>query len=165
MQPYTDPIISKYIDLIKANTNIFKGFYIGDPMRVPMSSLPALIISKNETIAGKLTNAEDEHGIAMILTVITDIRADVKDDKELAPGITSLYNIIEGRESDTLKLKTDSVLHILRNNLVVDASNNLRTDLTSNTRVDYGMTIGKRAPDMWAIEAQVEFVASFIQLR
>lgn len=165
MQPYKDPIIKAYTDLIKANTNIFKAFYIGDPIRVPISNLPALIISKNETRIGKLSNAEDEHGIAMILTVITDIRADIKDDKEFAPGINSLYNIIEGRESDTLKLKTDSILHILRNNLVVDAAKNLRTDLTTITRADYGMTIGKRAPDMWAIEAQIEFVASFIQLR
>ena len=165
MEEYKDPVIQKYIDLVKANTNIFKKFYIGDPIRVPVSMLPACIISKNETRIGKLTNVEDEHGMALILTVITDIRADIRDDKELAPGTTSLYNIIEGREDDTFKLKTDSILNILRGNIVVDAAHNLRTDLGSITRVDYGMTVGKRAPDMWSIEAQIEFVANFLQLR
>ena len=165
MEEYKDPIIQKYIDLIKDNTNIFKKFYIGDPVRVPTSMLPVCIISKNETRVGKSTNAEDKHGMALILTVITDIRADVRDDKELAPGTTSPYNIIEGREDDTLKLKADSILNILRSNIDVDIAHNLRTDLGSITRVDYGMTIGKRQPDQWAIECQIQFVANFLQLR
>jgi|GEM_PF-3558759 len=164
---YKDPILKKYIDLITSvvGNSFFKGIYYGDPIKVPVSNLPALIISKDETRVGNITNTEDEHLIALTITVITDIRNDISDDKAIAPGVASLYDIIEGRESDTLKLKTKSLIHILRNNLDVDVSLGLRTDLGSITRADYGMTVGKRDQEAWAIEAQIDFIAQFTQIR
>jgi hypothetical protein len=48
---------------------------------------------------------------------------------------------------------------------VLDAAKNLRTDLGSMTRVDYGTTLRDRAQDQWSIEARVEFVCSFSQVR
>jgi hypothetical protein len=165
MIPYEDPVITKYFDLVKSKTQVFKRFFQGDPIRVPASMLPCCIISKSETRAGNLSNAEDEHGMQMILTVITDIRHEIRDEKDIAPGIAQLYDIIEGRDATTLTLKTQSLLHILRNNVLVDATTGLRTDLATITRVDYGMTVGKREPEAWSVEAQVEFVAHFTQVR
>lgn len=170
-QLYQDPILEKYINLIKSvvGEGTFKTYYRGDPIRIPDSNLPALIISKDATLAGQLleggTNVEDGHEMALVITVVTSIRADINDDKTIAPGIATLYDIIEGREAATLKLKTTSLLHILRNNVGVDLALNLRTDLASITRVDYGLTVGKREAEAWAVEAQVEFIAHFTQLR
>ena len=167
MTLYKDPISKKYIDLIVGivGEGFFKGIYYGDPIKIPISNLPALVISKDETRISNITNVEDQHLMAFTMTVITDIRDDINDDKAIAPGTASLYDIIEGREEDTLKLKTKSLLHILRNNVDVDTSLGLRTDLGSITRADYGLTVGKRQPDMWAIEASIEFIAQFTQIR
>ena len=168
MSLYKDPVIKKYFDLIKSkvDTGLFKEYYQGDPIRVPKSKLPCLVISKSETQIGHLTNSEDEQGMALILTVITDIRDEVNDSEDIVPGISKLYDIIEGRDDTTYKLKTNSILHILRNNQLVDASSNqLRTDLNTITRADYGLTIGKRAPEAYAVEGQVEFIAYFTQVR
>ena len=167
MNLYRDPISKKYIDLIVGivGEGFFKGIYYGDPIRIPVSNLPALIISKDETRIGNITNTEDQHLMAFMITVITDIRNDINDDKAIAPGTASLYDIIEGREEDTLKLKTKSLLHILRNNVDVDTTLGLRTDLGSITRADYGLTIGKREIESWAIEASIEFIAHFTQAR
>ena len=167
MTQYKDPISKKYIDLIVGivGEGFFKGIYYGDPIRIPVSNLPALIISKDETRIGNITNTEDQHLMAFMITVITDIRNDINDDKAIAPGTASLYDIIEGREEDTLKLKTKSLLHILRNNVDVDTTLGLRTDLGSITRADYGLTIGKREIESWAIEASIEFIAQFTQIR
>ena len=171
MTTYQDPIITKYFDLIKSvvGDSFFKFYYQGDPIRVPNSSLPAIIISKDETRASNAldggSNVDDTHLMALTLTVITDIRNDINDDKAIAPGISTLYDIMEGRESATLKLKTKSLLHILRNNVDVDTTLGLRTDLGSITRVDYGLTVGKREQEAWAVEAQLEFIAHFTQLR
>lgn len=164
MTPYSDPVISKYFDLIKSKTDVFRGFYQGDPIRIPDSSLPAIIISKAQTLAGQFSNAEDEHALALVLTVITSIRADAGDFEGIAAGVASLYDILEGREED-YKLKTTSVLHILRNNLLVDVANGLRTDLGTVTSVDYGMTLGKRAPEAWGVEGQIKFAAHLTQIR
>lgn len=165
MDIYRDPVIKKYIELIESKTKVFRRFFYGDPIRVPASLLPACIISKTETRVGKLTNAEDEHGMQMILTVITDIRPEIRDENDIAPGVASLYQIMEGRDATTLALNTDAILHILRNNIMVDVTTGLRTDLDTITRVDYGMTIGKRDPEAWSVEGQVSFVSHFTQVR
>lgn len=162
---YTDPVIKKYFDLITSKTSEFKRMYQGDPIRVPVSLLPCIILSKSETRVGPFSNAQDEHGIQLVLTVITDIRAEISDENSIAPGVAQLYDLIEGRDDTTLALKTNSLLHILRNNILVDATTGLRTDLNTITTVDYGMTQGKRQPEMWAIEAQITFNSHFVQNR
>ena len=162
---YQDPVITKYIDAIKSVCGGFcKVYYIEDPIRVPATNLPCLIISSDETRIAQSTNAEDEHAMAFILTVVTDIRQDIQDDKMVSGSKRRLKDIVEGRDTN-YKLKTNSLLHILRNNVNIDVANNLRTSLTTITRIDYGITVDKRQPDAWGIEAQIEFVAEFIQLR
>lgn len=162
---YTDPIIEKYQELIEAAMpGFFRGKYQGDPVRIPKSNLPALIISKSQSAVSPLTNSEDDHLLSFVLTIVTDIRDERSDDVEMTPGIAALYDIIEGRDAN-YKLKSNTILDVLRDNITVDASLNLRTDLGSSTRVDYGMTIGKRQPEAYAIEAQVEFTARYSQLR
>lgn len=163
---YRDPIIKKYRDLIEDNQSTIKHFYYGDPIRIPQSNLPALVLSKTETRVSNFTNVEDEHGVLIQLTLVTSIKDDINaEDDEIIAGTNTLYDILEGREDDTYKLKEDSILHILRNNATLDAGNNLRTDLDTITRIDYGMTVGKRAPEAWSIEGELEFVAHFTQLR
>lgn len=161
---YNDPIIKKYIELLKATIPEIKTYYQGDPVKIPKSNLPALILSKSQTQLKPLTNAEDSHQLSLILTLVTDVRDERNDEQEMTPGIAQLYDIIEGREDTTYKLKTKSILHILRANQVVDATYNLRTDLGTITRADYGMTIGKRS-EGYATEGQVEFIATYSQLR
>ena len=163
---YNDPILQKYIDMIKtAAPGVFKGFYQGDPFRVPKSMLPAILVSKLQTNITTMTNAEDLYQIGISLTVITDIRDERDAETEMTPGIAQLYDIIEGRETGTYKLKQQSILNILRKNQIVDAANNLRTDLGTVTRADYGLTVGKRIPDGYATEGMVEFLATYSQLR
>lgn len=162
---YKDPIIAKYQQLIETTMpGVFRGVYQGDPMAIPQSNLPALIISKSQTTIGPLSSAEDDHQLSLILTVVTDIREERSDDPQMVPGIAKLYDIIEGRDSN-YKLKANTILDILRSNITVDSALNLRTDLGSLTRADYGLTIGKRAQDAYAIEGQVEFTARYSQIR
>lgn len=164
---YQDPIIQAYIDLIKAKQGAIKTFYQGEPVRIPASDLPCAIISKRETRAAPHTNAEDEYAVGMSITVITDIRQDLSTEDAAASmvaGVSSLYEIIEGRNAD-YTLKDTSVLHILRHNIAVDSARNLRTDLGSMTRVDYGTTLRERPREEWSIEARVDFFSTFTQVR
>ena len=162
--PYKDPVLKKYANLITDTIKIFKEVYYGDPIRIPNSKLPCLILSKSETNVGQLDNAADEHSISILLTVVTDIREEIGMADDLSPGATRLYELIEARDDD-YSLKINTILDILRTNINVDVGNNLRTDLGTITHVDYGMTMGKRGPDAYAIEAEITFVAHFSQNR
>lgn len=163
---YVDPIIKRYQDLITtANGDTFKGIYQGDPVRIPASLLPALIISKTDTAVEPFNNMEDRHQIRMVITVVTDIRSDWNDNNQITPGNATLYDLIEGRDPDTLLLKEQSILHILRSNQNVDAALGLTTDLETITTANYGLTFEKRTPEGYAVESQITFTAHFIQLR
>lgn len=162
---YEDPILKKYIDLIQAQIPEIKSFYQGDPFNIPKVNIPALIISKSSTEIGPLTNSEDAYRIGLTITLITDIRDERNDNDMVAPGVAMLYDIMEGREETTYKLKSKCILNILRTNQIVDATYNLRTDLGSVTRADYGLTQGKRSPEGYAVEGQVDFLATYSQER
>jgi len=162
---YQDPILKKYADLINGKTSNFKRIYMGDPIRIGMSELPALILAKVDTSVKNLSNVEDEHSIRISLTVVTDVRETISDDKPMVRGVNQLYDLMEGRQDGTYKLKPESLLGIIRNNVEVDPGNNLRTDLSTSSRINYGMTMDKRKENSWAIEGMLEITAHFIQVR
>lgn len=160
-----DPIIKKYFDLIKATNAGFKGYYYGDPVRVPTSMMPALIGARRMTNAMQSTNSEDEHQIQLVFTVVTDIRKDISDETTLVAGWNSLYDLVEGRDPKTLLLKPQSLLYILRHNISIDTPHQLWTDIRTPTKVDYGLVANKRLPGAWSIEAAVTTTANLVQFR
>ena len=162
---YFDPILKKYEELIKQNTSVFKRIYIGEPIRIGMSELPAIILSKVDTSVSNLSNVEDEHNIRISFTVVTDVRDTISDDKPMVKGINQLVDLMEGRDEGTYALKATSLLGILRHNVELDTAKNLRTDLSTSSRISYGMTQGKRSENGWAIEGILEITAHFIQNR
>lgn len=162
MNPQFDQIIKLYFDIIKANTDVFKGYYYGDPVNIPVSMTPAILGSRRMSQAMYGTNLEDEESMTLVFTVITDIRKDISDDKQLVPGWLSIYDIMEGRDPVTKNLKPTSLLYILRHNFGI--ANNMWTDVRTATRIDYGLVQNKRQPG-WSIEATVTVVCTIVQTR
>jgi hypothetical protein len=162
---YTDPILKKYADLIKANIPVFKRVYFGDPIRIGKTELPALVLQKIDTKIQNLSNIEDQHNVRISMTVVVDIRETLNDEKTMVAGISQLYDIIEGRNDTDYTLKSTSVLGTLRHNVELDVGNNLRTDLNTMSSASYSMTMGKRQENAWALEGLVEITALFTQNR
>ena len=163
---YKDPIIEKYIELIKNACGVFKVYYQGEPTRIPTVNLPCLIISKTGTTAGVHTNSEDQHLISLSITVVTDIRQELsttENDETVLAGISKLYDIMEGRDAN-YTLKSNSILDILRTNIAI-AGGNLRTQLGESIAIDYGETMQNREPAEWRIQAKINLVAFFDQVR
>lgn len=158
-----DPIIKLYFDLIEKNTPVFKAYYYGDPIRVPSSSMPVICASRRMTTVSYGDNANDEHAMQIVFTIIADVRKDIADDKQMVPGWDMIFDIVEGRDPKTLLLKPDSLLSILRHNFGI--ANNLWTDVRTVTKVDYGLVANKRAPGSWSIEAAVTLTCTLVQLR
>jgi hypothetical protein len=164
---YVDPIIQKYLDLIKTNTNTIKGFYNGFLGQIPASMLPAVILQVEKTEAQSLSTSEDEHRISLVLTYIADIRPTLLEksgEMPLATGLNAVLDALVGRES-TYTLKTTSILHILRNNLNVDTNNNLRTDVQSFSVVTPAEIASGRFPGNYSAEGTIRFNAHFLQTR
>jgi hypothetical protein len=165
MDTYIDPVLRKYVDLIKANTGAIKAFYYGDPLRIPSVDLPCMFIAKRMTNVDPLTNTEDQHNMAITMTIVSDVRADLStqdDISHIIAGVSTLYDLVEGRNAD-YTLKSTSLLGILRQNLLVDT--NLITDLETVTKADYSKTLSNRMPSQWVIQASVDISCKFVQVR
>lgn len=160
-----DPIIQKYIDLIKANTKAFKAYYVGDPIRIPVSMMPCLIIARRGTSTEPFSNTEDIHSIQLVFTVVSDIRKDISDETTLTPGNGTMYDLMEGRDPVTYLLKPQSLLGILRKNVNVDRAHQIWTDIKSATRIEYGLLINKRQENSWSIEGSITAQVSVVQTR
>lgn len=159
-----DPIIQKYFDLIKAANPDLKGYFFGDPVRIPASFMPAICGSRRMTSVNYGSSAEDEHSMQLVFTVVSDVRKDISDETQLVPGWNTLFDLIEGRDPATLLLKPNSLLYILRHNFAVQ-SGLLWTDVRTATKVDYGLVANKRQPGAWSIEAAITTTCTLVQLR
>lgn len=165
-QPYRDPILEAYAELITANNSQIKKVYHGDPIHIPpQSTMPVLIMERDQTRISDTTNVEDEHRIRIFIRVITSVLQDLSDEKSIRAGTAQLYEIMEGRDPDTYKLRDDSIAGILRSNLVVNEQNELRTDIGSISTIRFGTTEGRRNPGAWSVEGEIEIEANFIQVR
>jgi hypothetical protein len=161
---YKDPIIERYLDLIKTNTSgKIKGFFNGMIGSIPASMLPAVILSIENTEVEELSNSEDEHRIHMVLNYIADIRPTL-EDTTLITKMSDVLETLIGREVD-YSLKENSILYILRNNLNIDDSNNLRTDVRSFSIVTPEEISAGRFPGSYSVEGTIRFLAHFYQER
>lgn len=163
--PYIDPIVQKYLDLIKANTTGIKGFYNGFVVKIPASMLPAVMIDIETTEADNFSDAEDVHRIGLVLVYIADIRQSLEESPLVVAGLNKVKEALVGRENADYKLKTTSILHLLRNNLNIDSGNNLRTDVGSFSVVTPSEVATGRFPGLFSAEGTIRFTAHFTQER
>ena len=164
---YKDPILSAYEKLIRNRCKAIKTFYQGEPVGAPTTNLPFCSIAKIATRVGPVDNAEDGHELHLRISVVTDLRKDLSTQESrdaVAAGVSTLYDILEGRNPDGT-LKDTCILDILRSNLLVPVDFQLRTDLGSITEVNYGFTLKDRNAETWLVEGNIDFVANFIQVR
>ena len=161
---YKDPIVQKYLDLIKDNRNDIKKFFNGIVTKVAASECPCIMIGIDNVEVADFSNVEDEHGINLILTLVTDIRKNFADTVRIDSGISKVVETLVGRQSN-YQLEEKSILNILRNNVSIDVTNNLRTDIGTITAVTPKEVAIGRIPDYWSTEGTIKFQAHFIQER
>ena len=164
MSQYKDPIIEKYLNLIKDNVGGIKVFYNGTLMQIPLSRLPLVMIDIEGTEVTEFSNAEDQQEVSLVLTYIADMRKEISAAQLMESGFGKVLDVLVGRTS-TYGLKTDSILYVLRHNLDIDASNNLRTDVGNITVATPREVALGRMPGYWSAEGTIRFKAHFIQTR
>lgn len=132
---------------------------------VPASLLPAVILSIEKTEVAEISDMEDEHRVSLVLTYIADMRKDFEASHLIKAGFNKVTEALIGRETSDYKLKTDSILHLLRNNLNVDAGKELRTEVSGVSVVTPDEIATGRIEGYWSAEGTIRFTAHFIQER
>jgi len=160
---YKDPILKKYLNLIKDNRSDIKTFQIGDPIELNMdtSKLPAIYITFNQQEVKEETNQTDEYRMPIVMSVITDVRSSWEGSGDAVIDATNKLNEIVAGRNDDYTLDSKSILYLLRHNINIDPP--LFTDVGSVTTADFG--IATRPLEEFAIQANIIFEAYFTQQR
>lgn len=164
MSLYKDPVLAKIFENIAGANSDIQSYHYGDPLFLPKSELPALIGQLDNTEVSDLSNAEDQHRLNYVLTLVTDIReffGETNPDN-IHVGYQLAQKIIEERGAN-YELASTSLLDIIRNN--AELGNNAHIDTTNVTLAEYGFTLGKRGENNWAWEANIQLSVYFSQLR
>ncbi|MFA6325313.1 MAG: hypothetical protein WCX46_03770 [Candidatus Paceibacterota bacterium] len=133
---------------------IVKYIYIGDPILIPTSCLPALIINPLRTDVSKFDNTRDKHNHTINIALVIDAKQYLNATPDKMIGSDFLMTTMGGELSGALDTKT--ILSIIRKNL------NLGTNriILENTSVDY--TVRKRTDDLITLEAVATIIVTHI---
>lgn len=100
--------------------SVFHGFYIGDPIILPQSMLPAVIISEPETAYDVGPTGMDEVRHSILIQLVFNKKDDFGRDDKSATLEKRIDDLAQGRDEDTGEFVKDSFMGVLRNNLTLD---------------------------------------------
>lgn len=132
-----------------------KGFFVGDPWVIPMSVMPALLISPIKTESNILDNQRDSHTHFIDISLVIDARQyfDATPDKMV--GTVFLMDTMEGENTDGT-IDASSILGILRDNLDLDTNRHIQ----NVSSVDY--TVRRRTEELITLEAIAHLTVEYL---
>ena len=114
--------LEKIRDLIKnVFGSVFHSYWIDDPNLIAMSELPCICICPVSTDIDIADNQRDEFTYTIDVIVIIDAKQELLKYKKEMVGTQFLTEIMEARDDDGI-LKSNTVLHVLRDNLNLGAN-------------------------------------------
>jgi hypothetical protein len=160
-----NPIHQKIVDILtESMSDHVNSYYFGDPLIFPQSDLPAICISNDNGEVGDESVGEDYHRINLVLTLVVDVRNNFDNVESNAVIGDSLSDrIMWGRDPDTFKLLSDTIIHTLRSHS--ELGNNAHIDLNTPMVPNFGFVPGKRGENQISWEATLSFSIYFTQLR
>ena len=135
-----------------------KNFYTGDPVFLPDSCLPCVIVNPISTETTVADNARDMHSHSITISVVIDARQFFNATPDKMVGTEFLMTIMEG-ELSSGDIDPNSVLGVLRDNLTL-ATNRGIGNISS---VDY--TTRKRTEELITLEVSCDLEIQYIVTR
>lgn len=98
----------------------FKNYIIDDPSLVPLSTLPCVCICPISTEINIIDNQRDSYTHSIDVIVIINAKQELMKYKQEMVGTQFLTEKMEGRNTSTGVLESNTILSVLRDNLTLD---------------------------------------------
>jgi len=152
--------MKKSIELLKTKLEekvkgIIKSIYIGDPVYIPDSCLPCIVINPMSTEVTVADSARDMHSHSIDISIVIDARQYFNATPDKMVGTEFLMKTMEG-ELSSGDIDPNSVVGVLRDNLTL-ASNRSIANISS---VDY--TTRKRTDELITLETSAHIEIQYI---
>lgn len=148
--------------LIESNINNadYKAIYIGDPIFIPASTLPCIIINPEKNSIETNSTADDMHRQEFTITYAMDKRSELNKVPSYVVTVKKMIEIMEGRNITTGRLSTTSIAGMLRGNFTLSE---IATDQFID--IEYGLRNRGEREEIITAEAQLRFVVEDLVLR
>lgn len=147
---YKKTAIDKVTELLKDNFgDYFKAYFEGDPLDIPESLLPCIVVEKlNGPVSQTMTGIDNLNS-----TILIKVIHNKKDDFGAPNGEVDLTErktrlMIEGRDATTGYYATNSILYILRHNFTLD-------NTVVDNMLDVAYDLDSRPNDVFTTEGYV----------
>ncbi len=151
-------IIDTIKDLLVANlpTGYFRGFFYGDPVVIPTSFLPCVMIEKLSTQISHGPTGMDRMTTSVMIKLAYNRKEDFGKTPDEILGVRKLEEFAEAIDDTTKEYSLVSVMGILRKNFTMGT-----VVLDQQVNIKYGVV--PRMNDELTGECQIQ--VSFTQLR
>jgi hypothetical protein len=134
----------------------FKLFRVGDPIIIPESMMPALIISETQTGYDVGPTGFDEVTHTLLIQVILNKKDEIGNPDQGSSLDEKLDQLIQGRDETSGELLSNTILGVLRRNITMG---NLMIQNTSKVRKG----IIPRSEDLITAEAHIDIEVTELQ--
>lgn len=150
---YKETIVDTVIKILKSNLppGYFKEFYYGDPINIPTSLLPCVMVSKDKTRIIQGPTGMDLLEYPIRIQLAYNKKNELGKSASEVIGVRTLEQYAEGRDPSTGEFSENTVAGILRKNFTLG---NVATDQTID--IDYGLVM--RPDKSWTGECQIKCV-------
>jgi len=127
----------------------FHGYYEGDPIVLPQSKMPCLIISEPETLYDTGPTGMDEVTHQILIQIVYNKKDDFGKPDSVATLENTVDTIAQGRSETTGYFLPNSFMGILRGNFTLD---NLMVDNVGSVRKG----VVPRTEELLTVEAHIQ---------
>ena len=133
----------------------FRGFYDGDPLLIPRSSLPAVVVetSQSNNLIGPTGHDKWQENI--IIKLVVDKTDEMGANSDVVISYKRLKQMVFARDKTTKEFLPNSLMAILRKNFTLDD-----VVIQQNVTVDYGLA--ERGDELLTAEVHISFTAQQI---
>lgn len=155
---YRDPIIDHAIAALETDGPLeLTGRYMnGAPESYQQVELPLIYIYRDNTDVEPISNMEDETRHNMVAVVVYDRTQDLGQAYDMITGNSSLSELVEKRNDQTLELERDTVLYQIRRGQQIGP--NAWMGIKGPVNIDYGVGVDKNVGDSFSVQASIKFL-------
>lgn len=149
---YKLDVVDNLLALMKQEFgDVFKSFYDGDPIVIPIASLPAIIVEKPVGQVNQDATSTDKLGSELRLKLVLNKADDYGATDAIALTEKKLRRYVEGIDPDTNTYARGTVMYILRTNINLGGS-------VLDWQIDINYDLQPRPRQLVTSEAQISLV-------
>lgn len=141
-----DKIIARIKALLETHVASYRGIKVvhwGDNIYIPQSDLPAILVVPSKTSVLVGDNMRDVDNFTVEISVVLDARQYIDKSPDEVSAFRELVAIMEDREQTSNKVKSNTVLGVIRQQMYDDSNYVYKND---SILINYGVSDSRNYP-------------------